>query len=59
MEQDAVQAVKNLIDEYLPGLLDSGENWKITLHGGRSGDVRHEIQRFGQTVPPKTYKSVK
>lgn len=55
MRQDEVAAtideVKRWVDQEFPALLMSGENWKITLHGGKGGDVRHVVERFGSLVP--------
>lgn len=47
-----VEEIKRWVDQTFPALLTSGENWKITLHGGRSGDVRHVVERFGSLVEP-------
>jgi len=34
----------------LAGLLASGENWTLTLHGGRGGDVKVEVRTTAQLV---------
>lgn len=47
-----VEEIKRWVDLTFPALLTSGENWKITLHGGRGGDVRHVVERFGSLIEP-------
>jgi len=34
----------------LASLLASGENWTLTLHGGRGGDVKVEVRTTAQLV---------
>lgn len=34
----------------LATLLASGENWTLTLHGGRGGDVKVEVRTTAQLV---------
>ena len=55
---DAIAAVIEFLQIELPALLTTGDNWKLTLHGGRGGDIRHELQKFGVVVPPKNSKPV-
>lgn len=59
MDQDTVQAMLKWLEEVLPELMMSGQNWKLTLHGGKGGDVRYEAQRFGQIVPPRKYQDIR
>ena len=36
---DGVARVLQYLTQCLPELMTSGENWQVTLHGGRGGDV--------------------
>lgn len=52
-------AIHRWIDEHMPEILASGENWKVTLHGGKGGDVRHVVERFGELQPPRNAGTVR
>lgn len=41
------------IQREVPGLLNSGETWQITLHGGRGGDIKASIQRNCDVLPTR------
>lgn len=47
------QVVDEIVMQLAPqlaGLLASGENWTLTLHGGRGGDVKVEVRTTAQLV---------
>ncbi len=48
-----IRAVLAHLQRELPQLMTSGENWQVTLHGGRSGDIIVEIQRKTTVVRRK------
>lgn len=47
----ALNDVLSQLTSELPTLLASGQNWQLTLHGGRGGDVRMELLRTREVVP--------
>jgi hypothetical protein len=40
-----LDAVIAYLARELPQLMSSGDNWQVTLHGGRGGDVQVETHR--------------
>lgn len=50
-----IESVIKYIREQLPGLLASGENWKIILDGGKGGDVKARLEstRTQDLIQPK------
>lgn len=46
----SIQAVLAYLAQELPQLMQSGENWQVILHGGRSGDVIVEQVRKATVV---------
>lgn len=55
-ENDDTDALTEWIRTQVPPLLQSGQNWKITIHGGSGGGVRCEILRFAQILPERKRK---
>lgn len=49
----ALTDVLTLVTSELPTLLASGQNWQLTLHGGRGGDVRMELLRTREVTPSR------
>lgn len=41
-----------------PVLMQSGDNWKITLHGGRGGDIKAEVQRNTEILSPRKMRPI-
>lgn len=48
-----ITAILYWIRQNVPGLLVSGENWQIVLHGRNDGHVNAEIKRNSCVVPAK------
>lgn len=51
-----IDALTEWIRHQVPPLLQSGHNWKITIHGGSGGGVRCEIMRIAQILPERKRK---
>ena len=43
----------NWIKANVPGLLKSGENWKVTLHGRNDGNVNAVVEAHSQVMSLK------
>lgn len=48
--QAMVDVIVKALAPQLVGLLASGDNWTLTLHGGRNGDVRIEVRTTAQLL---------
>lgn len=55
---DPLQALLQELSRELAVLTKSGENWQLLLHGGRSGDVKLEVKRTRELLPPKHRQAV-
>lgn len=47
----AVEAVLLDLTKEIAQLMQSGENWQIVLHGGKTGDVVLEVKRTRKLLP--------
>ena len=52
VDEQTIAAVQKWIAAQLPTVLASGQNWKLTIHGGKGGDLRYVIEEHGEIVPP-------
>jgi len=52
MHDQAIAAVVRFLQNELPALLTTGDDWRLTLHGGRPGDIRVEVLKFKEIVQP-------
>lgn len=48
----ALATLINRLARELEPLIESGDNWQIAVHGGRSGDVVVKIERTCQLLGP-------
>lgn len=48
-----LEAVVFWLRREAPALMASGGNWKIILHGGKGGDIKYEVQRNDEILPPR------
>lgn len=45
MDTPELQALIGWLRREVQPLLDSGDTWQVTLHGGPAGDVKAEVNR--------------
>lgn len=53
-----LESILAFLRRRLPSLMESGENWKLTLHGGKGGDVRFETGDTGEIVPARKNRTL-
>ena len=48
-----IEAAVEYLKSVLPLLLASGNNWQLTLHGGKAGDILFEQKMTGKVCEPR------
>ena len=53
LSQSVAESLVVVLLPKLAGLLASGDNWTLTLHGGKGGDVKVEVRTTAMLLSPK------